>query len=250
MSEDFFGRLIAAMQEMTNPAKASVATVPTKRGGKYTYKYETLDQVLAAVRPPLLAHGIGLTQGQTWDGATGGYVLRTCVFDDDHDVELDKRPVPQMPDAQAYGSWETYMRRYALRTAFGLTGEDDDGAAAVVRQQQTSQKPQPRPQRNNADYMQPVRERFREWVKARGFADAATGADALAKAVGASSMGSITKAQAIKAVALMDGETRAATGQTQGVPLSAADAAQAVVDGYEKAQDAQEPELYDTDREW
>ena len=34
-------------------------------------------------------------------------------------------------DAQACGSFETYMRRYALRSAFGLCGEDDDGQVAT-----------------------------------------------------------------------------------------------------------------------
>lgn len=131
MSEQSFeSRLIAAMGEMANPSKSSTATVPTKNGGRYTYKYETLDQVLAAVRPPLIKNGIGLTQRQAWDEKTEQYVLQTIVFDEGHRETLDERPMMMPADAQARGSWETYMRRYALRSAFGLAGEDDDGKAA------------------------------------------------------------------------------------------------------------------------
>lgn len=141
MAEKFQSRLIEAMAEMANPSKSSTATVPTRSGGKYQYKYETLDQVLGAVRPHLLAHGIGLTQRQEWDEATSSYVLKTIVFDDDNSMVLDQRPIIPFSDAQASGSWETYMRRYALRTAFGLTGEDDDGAATVnAKRQQPMQQ--------------------------------------------------------------------------------------------------------------
>lgn len=129
MAENFNTRLIKAMSQMVNPSKSSTAVVPTKNGGKYTYKYETLDQVLAAVRPPLYDNGIGLTQSVSRDAESGGYILSTIVFDEENRVVLDTRPITVSADAQACGSYETYMRRYALRTAFGLAGEDDDGAA-------------------------------------------------------------------------------------------------------------------------
>lgn len=131
MSEPLRTRLIEAMGEMTNPAKSNKATVPTKSGKTYTYNYESLDQVLAAIRPPLMAHGIGLTQPMDWNEVTGCWVLRTVVFDADERLELDVRPVYPTADAQACGSFETYMRRYALRSAFGLCGEDDDGQVAT-----------------------------------------------------------------------------------------------------------------------
>lgn len=129
-TRSFDERLIAAMGEMVNPTKSATAEVPTRSGGRYTYKYETLDQVLAAVRPPLIKNGIGLTQKQVWDETTQQYVLQTIVFDAENCRILDQRPILPFTDAQACGSWETYMRRYALRTAFALAGEDDDGKAA------------------------------------------------------------------------------------------------------------------------
>lgn len=131
MSEPLRTRLIEAMAEMTNPAKSNKATVPTKSGKTYTYNYESLDQVLAAIRPALMAHGIGLTQPMDWNEVTGCWVLRTVVFDAEERLELDVRPVYPTADAQTSGSFETYMRRYALRSAFGLCGEDDDGQVAT-----------------------------------------------------------------------------------------------------------------------
>lgn len=151
MSEETLeDRLIAAMAEMVNPTKSNTATVPTKSGGRYTYKYESLDQVLAAVRPPLLEHGIGLIQQQVLSEKTGRYVLRTEVFSGtDHRV-VDERPMVETSDPQAAGSWETYMRRYALRCAFGLCGEDDDGAAAKASPQKKTAPPAPdRDERRN-----------------------------------------------------------------------------------------------------
>ena len=126
-TKTFDERLIEAMGEMVNPTKSAPAEDPTRSGGRYTYKYETLDQVLAAVRPPLIKNGIGLTQKQVWDETTQQYVLQTIVFDAENHRILDQRPILPFTDAQACGSWETYLRRYALRTAFALAGEDDDG---------------------------------------------------------------------------------------------------------------------------
>lgn len=140
MAENFNTRLIRAMSQMVNPSKSSTAVVPTKNGGKYTYKYETLDQVLAAVRPPLYENGIGLTQSVSHDAETGGYILSTIVFDEENRVVLDTRPITVSADAQACGSYETYMRRYALRTAFGLAGEDDDGAATKAAPKPAAKK--------------------------------------------------------------------------------------------------------------
>lgn len=143
--ETFEERLIAAMAEMANPAKSATATVPTKGGGRYTYSYETLDQVLSAVRPALLRHGLGLIQQQRWDADREGYVLETVVFGASRRKVVDERPMIRSTDPQALGSWETYMRRYALRCAFGLCGEDDDGKAAKDSAERAAKRPEKRP---------------------------------------------------------------------------------------------------------
>lgn len=131
MNADFASRLVAAMSEMTNPKKDKTAQVPTKNGGKFTYKYTQLDDVLAVVRPPLLAQGILLLQG-----VTDQERLVCSVTDGENVVTLDSRPFRPNGDPQQQGSYETYMRRYQLLTAFGLAGEDDDGSTASRKPQQ------------------------------------------------------------------------------------------------------------------
>ena len=121
MTEPFGKRLLAAMSEMPNPVKDSKA---------YNYRYEQLDQVLGIVQPALMAHGLFVMQGM--ECSEGGYELRTYICDAEGDtlrIPMDSRPVKLTGDSQKDGSAETYARRYALKTVFGLCGEDDDGQA-------------------------------------------------------------------------------------------------------------------------
>lgn len=123
----FYQRLIDAMKDMENPKKE-------KQG--YNYKYETLEQLLGIIRPALANNGLMLTQRINRTTDDESWFLETIVFDGDGKKEvMDARFIPIASDAQAQGSWETYLRRYALRTAFGLTGEDDDGAATLPNNQ-------------------------------------------------------------------------------------------------------------------
>lgn len=127
----FNQKLMEAMKEMENPKKEKTAKVPTKSGKEYTYNYETLDQVLGVVRPALANNGLMLVQGVKWNDNVNSFVIETGAMDEKEERILDVRPFHICENAQDEGSWETYTRRYALRTAFGLTGEDDDGAATL-----------------------------------------------------------------------------------------------------------------------
>lgn len=135
MTEPFGKRLLAAMSEMPNPVKDSKA---------YNYRYEQLDQVLGIVQPALMAHGLFVTQGM--ECSEGGYELRTYICDAEGDtlrIPMDCRPVKLTGDSQKDGSAETYARRYALKTVFGLCGEDDDGQANSKPRYKQPVKPKP-----------------------------------------------------------------------------------------------------------
>ena len=114
------------MAAMPNPVKDTKA---------YNYRYETLDQVLGIVQPPLMERGMFARQCSTLH-EDGQFILYTYIVDTVDDVAhcMDMRPLKYGDDQQRNGSFETYARRYALKTVFGLCGEDDDGAA-------TSEKP-------------------------------------------------------------------------------------------------------------
>lgn len=119
----FAARLSEAMASMPNPRKDTKA---------YNYKYETLDQVLSIVQPALMEQGLFVQQGVVRRDA-GEWALTTTIIDtSDGNVQLiDTRPLSFGDDQQRNGSYETYARRYALKTVFGLCGEDDDGAATT-----------------------------------------------------------------------------------------------------------------------
>lgn len=141
MNAEFAARLLKAMGEMVNPKKDKTATVVHKGGGKHSYKYTQLDDVLAVIRPALLDQNILLLQGVNEQER-----LVCSVTDGETTVVLDTRPFRPTGDSQAQGSYETYMRRYQLLTAFGLCGEDDDSDAASnkptgQRTQQVAQTP-------------------------------------------------------------------------------------------------------------
>ena len=106
----------AARAAMPNPKKDTKA---------YNYMYATLQQVKEIIDPACNEHGIIYAQWQD------NGVLITAVVDlETGEIILtDTRPLGGNTD-QERGSSETYQRRYALLTVFGLTPEDDDGAVA------------------------------------------------------------------------------------------------------------------------
>ena len=105
-------------------AKAAMPA-PVKDTKAYNYQYATLSQVKEIVDKACADHGIGYVQYQE-DGN-----LHTTVIDleEGKAIVSDVRKLSDGNDQQR-GSSETYQRRYALLTVFGLAPEDDDGAAA------------------------------------------------------------------------------------------------------------------------
>lgn len=126
-----------ALSRMVNPTKSKTATVAHKGGGMHKYNYETLSDVVEIVTSALDAEGVAMHQHVTV--LDGKPYMALELFDDEESIVYDMRPWKEMPDIQAQGSWETYTRRYQLKTAFNLVGEDDDGQAAMP-------KPKPKPE--------------------------------------------------------------------------------------------------------
>lgn len=143
MSElTFEQRLSVALHGMGNPVKDTKG---------HNYKYAQLDQVMDVVKPHLYEAGLAVRQGVR--ESASGFLLETIVFSDTESHVLDVRPIKIMDDPQKQGSYETYMRRYALLTVFGLAPEDDDGQAARPSQKPREatrrpqkQQPKPKPQ--------------------------------------------------------------------------------------------------------
>lgn len=101
------------------------------KNGARTYKYASLAAVRKSVIPPCNERGIFITQH--FDGDN---VLITEARMGEQSAVLDRRTVAITGSSQSDGSAETYAKRYALCSVFGLVGiEDDDGSAASETKQ-------------------------------------------------------------------------------------------------------------------
>lgn len=181
---------MSALSAMANPAKTNRAVVRHKDGSSHSYSYESIVDVVEIVTSALGESGLAMRQRIEPRGES--YEMVLSVYDEDEELELDRRPYSRMPDVQAQGSWETYTRRYQIKTAFNLVGEDDDGQAAAAKPERRDTPAEPA-----GDYMDPVRALWKQYVGLRGDAD--TAMDELLRAIKADDMMSLTPPQAAKA---------------------------------------------------
>lgn len=102
-------------------------TVKTRSGDQYTFKYAPLDTILSAVRAPLSANGLAISQ------MLEGDALVTVLLHESGAHLQGTVPLPHNngDTVQQLGSAITYLRRYALQAILGIASEeDDDGNAA------------------------------------------------------------------------------------------------------------------------
>lgn len=112
-----------------------VVKQPTKDGDNPFLKsrYVQLEGVVDAIDRALPDTGLAYTQDVVSEG--NQVSVSTLIFHSSGQfIELGPLSVPVTKnDAQAFGSAETYARRYSLSAAFGITSDlDDDGTGAGV----------------------------------------------------------------------------------------------------------------------
>jgi hypothetical protein len=128
--ENLAAALAAALAHLTVIEKDQTANA-----GSYSYAYTDLGSIVKRTRPVLAEHGVTVIQS-VHDHGQGLAVTTLLLHASGDDLKLGPLSFPHGKDAQATGSWITYMRRYALLAALGMaTGEDDDGAAAQPREE-------------------------------------------------------------------------------------------------------------------
>lgn len=104
---------------------------PSKEGKSHYGNYVTLESLTAAIDGSL-PDGLGYTQDVT--SVENGVSVSTMVVDASGEfITYGPLLMPvQRQDAQAFGSAETYARRYSLSAAFGVSATpDDDGEQAA-----------------------------------------------------------------------------------------------------------------------
>jgi hypothetical protein len=109
-----------AVKDGTNPAFKS--------------KYASLDAIWSAIREPLTANGLSVTQMGDWQDGTE--LLVTTIWHVSGEWISGVQPVyaeqTTRNQHQAHGSAMTYLRRYALAAALGIASQDDDDAESAV----------------------------------------------------------------------------------------------------------------------
>lgn len=136
--------------------KNRTATVPMKSGGKYSYKYADLADVMAACRKALLENSLALVQGIEFDDVSRRGELVTTLWHESGEYLVSRIPLVEAQGSgpQALGSTLTYLRRYGACALLGIVAEEDDDAelaekeAAANRRAAPQQRPAPqgRPQ--------------------------------------------------------------------------------------------------------
>lgn len=102
--------------------------------GKTSFKHETLSDIAAAINPSLSRYGLSFR----FNVQQEAQIKVTCIIahKDGHSEETTLQGAPDASGAknsiQAIGSTVTYLQRYTLKAALGLSSSDidDDGAGA------------------------------------------------------------------------------------------------------------------------
>lgn len=134
LTTDLVSALKAAQAKFLVIEKKHEATVQTRNGREYRYRYADLADTWAAVKEIL--NGCGITVTQFPDLVDGVDVLTTRVSHDSGQwMEASMRLHPSTTP-QGQGSSITYARRYALVAALGIIADEDDDGNAATRERQ------------------------------------------------------------------------------------------------------------------
>ena len=131
------GAFLAAMADFQNTAPALTKNAEVNFGqGRTAYKHATLGYIKDKIKPALHAHGLSYRFEPVREGDEQG--IRCVVSHIGGHSECAEMYAPadtsgSKNQIQARGSTVTYLQRYTLLSALGLTvqGEDDDAEGAT-----------------------------------------------------------------------------------------------------------------------
>jgi hypothetical protein len=117
--------LVKAQSEFPAIPRNKQVTV-TGQKGSYKFFYAPFEDILRAVKPALVANGLGFSQS-----ASGDRLVTKILHGSGEWMECEVGIVNPSGTAQSYGSALTYSRRYGFCAAFGIQADDDDDANAA-----------------------------------------------------------------------------------------------------------------------
>ena len=131
-----FAALVKAQAEMPHPLADKTATVTTKKGGQFSYKFAPLNDVIDKTKPILQRHGLAIYQSV---GGGGGEIsVTTTILHQEGGCLSDTVSIKPEPDGrtsyvQQAGIAITYLRRYGWSAACGVYADKDtDGGTGSV----------------------------------------------------------------------------------------------------------------------
>lgn len=153
MEQSQIGELVKALakakESIQAPTKTKTGKVSgTSKSGKsyeYEYKYADRADVIEAYREALSKNGLILTHGVEVVGEGLNMVLASRLIHSGGGELVSRIPIPQVKDAQALGSYLTYLERYASCGLLDIAAEDDDdGKRAVSRGRKEEKRLEPK----------------------------------------------------------------------------------------------------------
>lgn len=132
----FAAAMVAFKVDCPMIKKTSTAQIVTKKGGRYSYTYAELDEIVSTVQPLLNVHGFSYT----WDTRVETNGMLTCTITLRHiagHTEQSSFTLPTttdsaMSDQQKMGAASTFAKRQTLIAVLGLTTTDNDYDAAAI----------------------------------------------------------------------------------------------------------------------
>ena len=120
--------LAKAQGQFAVPKKSHTATVPTKTGGKYEYRYSTLDELIEATKPALAVNGLALIESiEERPGAIG--VSAVLLHSSGQWISFPACYMPAGDTPQSRGGALTYSRRYLESAVLRIAAEEDKDAS-------------------------------------------------------------------------------------------------------------------------
>ena len=93
-------------------------------------KYADLPSIIAVIKPELKKCKLALIQSVEPTDAVGLLCRTRIIHESGEWIESTSYLTAEKNTPQGYGSATTYLRRYGLQAALGLSAEDDDGEQA------------------------------------------------------------------------------------------------------------------------
>lgn len=132
-----FSALLEAQKSFPPIPKNRTAEVKTKTGGKYSYNYADISDILHAVLPILNKNGIAFSQPHVLVGDRVRVTTR-LMHSSGEWMQSDGLPLGEFVNPQELGASSTYMRRYEVCSMLGIVAEDDSDAQELAAPKQAS----------------------------------------------------------------------------------------------------------------